>query len=87
MRFNRSITRPDNPYATISMIAVMPEHRRRGLGANMLRKALTALAGRRPTLKFGVAVGNSAEAFYQSLGFVAGPTQHFLRLRKENTQP
>ena len=69
----RSITRPDNPYANISMLAVRPGCRRSGIGRNMVRHALTTLYGHRPTLKLGVAIGNHAAAFYHELGFVPGP--------------
>jgi ribosomal protein S18 acetylase RimI-like enzyme len=73
-----SRTRPDSSYAGVSMIGVHPEHRRRGIAKMMLLNALTVLHGHRPTLKFGVAVGNPAEAFYEALGFLAGPTGHVL---------
>jgi len=76
----RSITRPENRYAGISMIGVRPEHRRQGLATRMVQKALSVLHGDRPTLKFGVAVGNSAGALYHSLGFLAGPAHYFLLL-------
>jgi len=74
----RSTTRPENPYAGISMIGVRPECRRQGLATMMVQKALTVLHEQRPTLKFGVAVGNLAEAFYHSLGFLAGPAHYVL---------
>ena len=73
-----SRTRPGNSYAGVSMIGVHPEHRRQGIAKLMVQKALTVLQGHRTTLKFGVAVGNPAEAFYENLGFLAGPTDHVL---------
>ena len=75
-----SNTRPDNPYAGISMIGVRPEHRRQGIATQMVRMALDALHGHRPTLKFGVAAGNPAEAFYHSMGFLAGPAHYVLNM-------
>ena len=74
----KSITRPDNPYAGISMIGVRPEYRRKGLATRVVQEALTVLHGERPTLKFGVAAGNPAEAFYHRLGFLAGPVHYVL---------
>ena len=46
----------------------------------MLKRALTALHGEFATLKFGVAVGNPAEMFYYSLGFLPGVAEHKLRM-------
>jgi hypothetical protein len=46
----------------------------------MLKKALTELRGQYATLRFGVALGNPAEAFYYSLGFLPGVTQYTLSL-------
>ena len=60
------------------MIGVRPEYRRQGLATRMVQQALTILHGERPTLKFGVAAGNPAEAFYHRLGFLAGPVQYVL---------
>jgi len=73
-----SNTRPENPYAGISMIGVRPEYRRQGIAARIVQHALTVLHGERPTLKFGVAAGNPAEAFYHRLGFLAGPVGYVL---------
>ena len=80
VRVGRCITRPGTYYARVAIIAVHPEYRRRGLGGNMLKEALAALDGQCSTLRFGVAVGNSAEAFYQKLGFLPGVCQHYLVL-------
>jgi hypothetical protein len=41
---------------------------------------LTTLAGEFPTLRFGVAIGNPAEAFYYRSGFLPGPAQYELAL-------
>jgi ribosomal protein S18 acetylase RimI-like enzyme len=79
-RLSRFITRPDVRVPKVSDIAVHPEYRRQGLGSRMLRKALTELRGQYATLRFGVALGNPAEAFYYSLGFLPGVTQYTLSL-------
>lgn len=81
----RSNTRPDNPYACISMIGVRPEYCRQGLATRMVRNALSVLHGHRPILKFGVAAGNPAEAFYQNLGFLAGPAHYVLLMPPRRT--
>lgn len=75
-----SIVRPEVCYAKVLDISVHPEHRRRGLAGKMLQRALSELHGHFPVLKFGVAVGNPAEAFYYSQGFLAGPAEYKLLL-------
>jgi len=87
VRPGRSIVRPDWCYAKVADISVHPEYRRRGLGGRMLKKALTALHGVFATVKFGVAVGNPAEAFYYSLGFLPGVAQHKLRIPADTSWP
>ncbi|MCC7409905.1 MAG: GNAT family N-acetyltransferase [Phycisphaeraceae bacterium] len=74
------IVRPEVRYAKVQDIGVHPDHRRGGVGARMLRTALSALYGEFAVLKFGVAAGNPAEAFYYELGFLPGVTQHKLTL-------
>ena len=66
------------PEREFGMIGVRPEFRRQGLATRMVQNALTVLHGERPTLKFGVAAGNPAEAFYHRLGFLAGPVHYVL---------
>ncbi len=44
----------------------------------MLKKAMAVLAPHYSTLRFGVAAGNAAEAFYFHLGFMPGITQYSL---------
>lgn len=78
VRLSRQITRPEVPIPKVSDIAVHPEHRRRKIGTQMIRQALAALAGKFPALRFGVAMGNPAEAFYYRLGFLPGPPQYKL---------
>ena len=78
VRLSRSIIRPDVGYPKVLDISVHPEYRRQGIGTKMLKKALSALYGEYPVLKFGVAVGNPAEAFYYDLGFLPGITQYRL---------
>lgn len=80
IRTSRSIVRPEVGYANVADIGVHPEHRRRGLAAAMLRRALSALHGHYPVLKFGVAPGNPAEAFYYATGFLPGIVHHRLLL-------
>lgn len=77
-RLSQFITRPDVRVPKVSDIAVHPEYRRQGLGSRMLKKALTELEGQYATLRFGVALGNPAEAFYYNLGFLPGVTQYTL---------
>jgi len=78
VRLSRQITQPEAPIPKVSDIAVHPEHRRCKIGTQMMRRALAALAGEFPTLRFGVAMGNPAEAFYYRLGFLPGPPQYTL---------
>jgi len=66
------------PEREFGMTGVRPEYRRRGLAARMVQNALTVRRGQRPTLKFGVAAGNPAEALYHRLGFLAGPVHYVL---------
>jgi GNAT superfamily N-acetyltransferase len=77
---SRSIVRPEVRYAKVLDISVHPAHRRRGLAARMLQKALGELHGHFPVLKFGVALGNPAEALYFSQGFLPSPAEYRLLL-------
>jgi GNAT superfamily N-acetyltransferase len=86
VRPNPSRVRPDICYPKVVDIGVHPEWRRRGLASTMLRKALTALHGEFPILKFGVAVGNApAEACYVKLGFLPGIVHQRLVLQPAET--
>jgi ribosomal protein S18 acetylase RimI-like enzyme len=72
----RCITQPAVP--KVFDIAVHPHYQRRGLATKMLKKALTILKSEYPTLRFGVAIGNPAEAVYYSLGFLPGTAEYRL---------
>ncbi len=80
VRLACEITRPDVRIPKVVDIAVHPERRRGQIGTCMLRRALTGLAEQFPTLRFGVAIGNPAEAFYYRSGFAASPPQYELAL-------
>lgn len=74
----QSVTRPENQYANIAMMGVLPEYRQKGLATRMVQHTLSVFHGHYPLLKFGVAAGSTAEAFYYNLGFLPGPVHYVL---------
>lgn len=62
-----------NGFAFVSDMGVLPEYQNRGLGALMLRRALTQAHPRAQVMKLVVTIGNPAESLYRRLGFLPGP--------------
>lgn len=54
-------------------IGVLPSYTRRGIGTNMLKRALTVLHDHYPVLRAYVLQGNPAESICYQLGFMPGP--------------
>jgi len=65
---------PDSPnfFATIHQVSVLPEYRRRGIAASMIRRAITSASFKSPAIVLGVLQGNPAEKLYSQLGFRGG---------------
>ena len=55
-------------------IAVMPEHRGRGVGTSLLLHLLSAVKGRYPAISLSVSADNPALRLYQRLGFAVVKT-------------
>lgn len=64
---------PVNGFAFVSDMGVLPAYQNRGLGALMLRRALTQAHPRAQVMKLVVTIGNPAESLYRRLGFLPGP--------------
>lgn len=62
----------DNDFSEIGEIAVKPSYRRMGLGAMMIKRALSNLKKISPATILCVTMGNSAEGLYSKLGFFSG---------------
>ncbi|MBU5227244.1 GNAT family N-acetyltransferase [Clostridium senegalense] len=56
----------------ISQIAVKPGYSGRGIGTNMIKKALTVLNEEYSAIRLYVDIGNNAEDLYYKLGFLKG---------------
>ncbi len=69
---------PDDPTAYSSGLGVLPAHRGRGLARALLTRAAEVLppAGMR---RLQMTSEPTQRAFYERLGFLAGPTQHTLQ--------
>lgn len=53
-------------------IAVKPSFQKKGLAANMIKRALTILKEQYPVIRLFVTLGNDAEMLYHKLGFLPG---------------
>jgi len=68
-------------FCTVPELMVDPEYRRKGIGRELLRRALEAAPG--GTIFLGAQPGN--EAFFERAGFRRGPTGYVGRLNPSKT--
>ncbi len=66
----------------IGHIAVKPSYGGRGLGTNMIKRALSILSEEFAVLRLYVTIGNKAEDLYYNLGFLKGTENVSMKLKK-----
>lgn len=66
----RMMVSREQPAAVLIDIALMPEHRRKGIGGGLIRQLIEQCNGKKLPLRLQVLRGNPALRLYERLGFV-----------------